>query len=88
METHEAVDLARDAIRITLLISTPALVAGLVIGLVVGLLQALTQIQEQAIAFVPKLVGTILALTLALPWIMTQFIDYTRELFEQIPGSL
>ncbi len=88
MESHEAIDLAREAIRITLLVSSPALIAGLVIGLIVGLLQALTQIQEQAISFVPKLVGTIVAVTLALPWILTQFLDYTRELFQQIPSSL
>ncbi|MBL9125860.1 MAG: flagellar biosynthesis protein FliQ [Planctomycetaceae bacterium] len=88
MQTTEAIDLVREAIRIMLLISAPALATGLLIGLVVGLLQALTQVQEQAISFVTKLVGTILALTLTLPWILTQFLDYTRELFQAIPGSL
>lgn len=88
MEPHEAIDLARDAIRVSLLVSAPLLLTGLVIGLVMGLLQALTQIQEQTIAFVPKLVGAVLVLTLALPWILTHFVDYTRELFQQIPWAL
>lgn len=88
MEPHEAVDLAQNAIRIALLISAPALVTGLAIGLITGLVQALTQVQEQAIAFVPKLIGTILALTLTLPWALSQIVDYTRELFEQVPGAL
>jgi flagellar biosynthetic protein FliQ len=88
MEPHEAIDLARDAIRITLLVSAPVLVTGLLIGLAMGLIQALTQIQEQAVAFVPKLIGTILVLTLTLPWVLTNFIDYTRELFEQILWTL
>lgn len=88
MQPHEAVDAAREALRITLMISAPALVAALAIGLVVGLLQALTQIQEQSLVFVPKLVGTLLVVTLALPWALGIFLDYTRELFLQIPGGL
>lgn len=88
MQPQDAVDLMQNALRIALLISAPALIAGLAIGLIVGLLQALTQIQEQTIAFVPKLVGTLLVLTVALPWAMMQFIDYTRELFVGIPSSL
>ena len=56
MDPQDAVELARDAIRTSLLIISPVLVAGLVVGLVIGLLQAVTQIQEQTVAFVPKIV--------------------------------
>ena len=55
MDPQDAIELGRQAIWISLLIGAPVLLAGLVVGLVVGLLQALTQIQEQTVAFVPKL---------------------------------
>jgi flagellar biosynthetic protein FliQ len=58
------------------------------VGLVVGLLQALTQIQEQTVAFVPKLFAMILVLSLTLPWLITQVVDYARELIENIPKTL
>jgi flagellar biosynthetic protein FliQ len=51
-------------------------------------LQALTQIQEQTVAFVPKLVAMALALGLSLPWLLTRLIEYSRELIENIPSAL
>ena len=59
--------------------------AGMVVGLVVGLIQALTQIQEQTVAFVPKLIAMVLALGLSLPWVLTRLIEYSRELIANIP---
>jgi len=88
MLSQDVVDLGREAVLVCLRLSAPALVVGLVVGLLVGLFQAVTQIQEQSIAFVPKLIATILALSLALPWLLTQMIDYTRELIENIPSTL
>ena len=87
MDPQTAIDLGRDAIMISLLVSAPVLLAGMVVGLLVGLLQALTQIQEQTVAFVPKIVAMILVLCLALPWLMTQMIEYTRELILNIPDT-
>ena len=69
-----------------LLIGAPVLVAGMAVGLLVGLLQALTQIQEQTVAFVPKLVAMILVLSLALPWLITRMVQYSSELIAGIPG--
>ncbi len=88
MTPQSAIDLGRDAIMVTLLISSPILLAGMVVALVIGLLQALTQIQEQTIAFVPKLVAMVLALSLSLPWLMAQMLDYFRTLIEQAGQSL
>jgi len=82
------IDMGRQAIWMTLLVSSPLLMAGLVVGLVMGLLQALTQIQEQTVAFVPKLVAMILALSLTLPWIISQLMQYTTELIGGIPGRM
>lgn len=88
MEPQVAIDLAREALVIATLIAMPALVVGTVVGLIIGLLQALTQIQEQTVAFVPKLLAMIVAMGLSLPWILTRMIEYSRHLFENIPNHL
>lgn len=88
MQPQDIVDLARHAILITLLLSAPALVAGLVVGLLVGLLQALTQVQEQTVAFVPKLLAMFLVLAVSLPWLISQMSDYIVDLYTNIPGNL
>ena len=88
MQPHDIVDLARNAILITLLLSAPALIAGLVVGLLVGLLQALTQVQEQTVAFVPKLLAMFLVLAVSLPWLISQMSDYIVDLYTNIPGNL
>jgi flagellar biosynthetic protein FliQ len=86
MDAQTAIDLGREAIWITLLIGAPVLLAGLLIGLIIGLMQALTQIQEQTVVFVPKLVAMILVLSLALPWLIAQMVQYSTDLISGIPG--
>jgi flagellar biosynthetic protein FliQ len=88
MSPQAAVDLAREALLVATLISLPVLAAGLVVGLAIGLLQALTQIQEQTVAFVPKLLAMTAALALALPWLINQMTTYAERLFAGIPNSL
>ena len=88
MDSQTAVDLGREAINMTLRLSGPVLLAGMVVGLIVGLAQALTQIQEQTVAFVPKLVIMILGLSLCLPWLVTRMVEYTQELITNIPQTL
>ncbi|HEX4130153.1 MAG TPA: flagellar biosynthesis protein FliQ [Pirellulales bacterium] len=88
MDTHDVVDVGREALAMAMLLSTPMLVTGLVIGLVVGLIQALTQIQEQSIALVPRLVGVLVAFSLTLPWAIAQLQQYVHDLFTQIPQRL
>lgn len=79
------VDLARNAIMLALLIAGPMLVVALLVGLAVSILQAVTQIQEQTLAFVPKLVGVSAVFLLALPWVIQLLVKYTTELFRSIP---
>jgi len=86
MDPQEAIDIGREAILNMLLVGGPVLVAGLVVGLVIGLLQALTQIQEQTVAFVPKLVAMVLVLSLTLPWLIARMVQYSNELISGIPG--
>ena len=80
------VDLSRDAILTALLLAAPMLVVALGIGLVVSVLQAVTQIQEQTLAFVPKLVGVAVVFLVALPWMIQFAVKYTTELFRSLPG--
>jgi flagellar biosynthesis protein FliQ len=82
------VDLARNAIMLALLISGPMLVVALLVGLTVSVLQAVTQIQEQTLAFVPKLVGVSAVFLLALPWILQLLVKYTTELFRSLPSLM
>jgi flagellar biosynthesis protein FliQ len=86
MDIQEAIDLGRQALWTMLLIGSPVLVAGMIVGLVVGLFQALTQIQEQTVAFVPKLVVMLLVLSVSLPWLIAHMVQYTTNLIAGIPG--
>ena len=78
-------DIGRQAIEMTLLLSAPLLLAALVIGLIISIFQAATQINEQTLSFIPKLVGMFLVLILAGPWMLQMVVDYIRRLFESIP---
>lgn len=80
------VDLARNAIMLALLISGPMLIVALLVGLTVSILQAVTQIQEQTLAFVPKLVGVSAVFLIALPWVLQLLVKYTTELFRSLPS--
>jgi flagellar biosynthetic protein FliQ len=85
MDPSIAVDIGRQALFITLLISGPLLLAGLVVGLLIGVFQAVTQIHEMTLTFIPKIlvmVGVFLAL---LPWMLIKLLDYTITLFDLIP---
>ena len=84
--TEIAVQLGREAVWVSLMISSPVLLAGLVVGLVVGLVQALTQIQDQTVAFVPKIVVMVLVLSVTLPWLISQMLQYSTDLINGIPG--
>lgn len=85
MDPQEAIDLGREALLTALMIGSPVLVAGVAMGLLVGLLQAVTQIQEQTLAFVPKIVAMVLALSLALPWLIVRMVEYSTDLITRIP---
>ena len=88
MTANSAIDIIRDAILTALVISSPVLIVGLVAGLLIGLLQALTQVQDQTVAFVPKLVAMVAALTICMPWLLQKMIEYSETLFSNIPRSI
>jgi len=76
------------ALELTLLLSAPLLLAALITGLIVGAFQAATQINEQTLSFIPKLVVMALVLVITGPWMLKTIVSYTRELFESIPGLI
>jgi flagellar biosynthetic protein FliQ len=86
MDSQTVIDIGREAIWNMLLIGAPVLLAGMAVGLLIGLLQALTQIQEQTVAFVPKLIAMVLVLSLALPWLIARMVQYSSDLIAGIPG--
>jgi len=86
MDPQDAIDLGRQALWTMFLVGSPVLLAGLIVGLAIGLLQALTQVQEQSVVFVPKIVVMFLVLGLTLPWLIAQMVHYTSELIGGIPG--
>ncbi len=77
----EAVDVARDALWQALIIAVPILGAGLLIGLMISLFQAVTQIQEQTLTFVPKIVVMILVAIVLLGWIAVRMTEFATEMF-------
>jgi flagellar biosynthetic protein FliQ len=77
--------IARDAIEITLVLSLPILGLGLAIGLLVSLFQAVTQIQEASLAFVPKIVVVLVILLVLSPWMMRKMMFYTEQLIVNLP---
>ena len=77
----EAVDVARNALMQALVIAVPILGAGLLIGLIVSLFQAVTQIQEQTLTFVPKIIVMILVAIMLLGWIAERMIEFATDMF-------
>ena len=84
-EIQVAIDVTRQALWMTILLSLPILVVGLVVGVVISIMQAATQIQEQTLSFVPKILAVILTLFILTPWFISQMMDYTTVLFEEMP---
>ena len=79
------VRVAREGLYLMLLVSAPVLIVAMVVGLVVSVLQAATQVQEQTLSFVPKLVAAVLTLAVLGPWMGAQLVRFTQTVFESFP---
>jgi flagellar biosynthesis protein FliQ len=79
------IDLLRNMLYVSLLLSGPVLLTALVVGLVIGLLQAVTSIQEQTLTFVPKIIALALVLALLGGWMLRYLVSYTGDLFGNLP---
>ena len=88
MTPTAVIELGRQAVEVTLLVSAPLFIAALVTGLIISIFQAATQINEMTLSFVPKLVAIFVTLVLAGPWMITLLTDFIRRLFESIPAMI
>jgi flagellar biosynthetic protein FliQ len=81
-------DLGHHALIVTSMIAAPLLLMALIAGLVIGMLQAATQINEATLSFIPKLLMLVLTLLIAGPWMLRTLIDYTHDLYANIPNVI
>lgn len=86
MSEAEIIDIAKQAIWVTIKLSMPIMLVGLIVGVAISLIQALTQIQEMTLAFVPKIVAIFLAIFILLPGLSTILVPYTKELMTIVSG--
>ncbi|OHC69792.1 MAG: EscS/YscS/HrcS family type III secretion system export apparatus protein [Rhodocyclales bacterium RIFCSPLOWO2_02_FULL_63_24] len=88
MTPTTVIEIGRNALELTLMISAPLFIAALVTGLIISIFQAATQINEATLSFVPKLVVIFITLIVAGPWMITMMTDYMRRLYESIPSVI
>jgi flagellar biosynthetic protein FliQ len=88
MSSEFVIGLAGQALYTVLKVSAPMLGIGLIVGLLVSIFQATTQIQEQTLAFVPKIIAVFLALLIFGPWILTVMIDFTSNLLGNLANYI
>lgn len=88
MSSDLAIQIGRDALFMVMLISAPMLGLGLLVGVLVSIFQATTQIQEQTLSFIPKIIAVFVAIIFFGPWILGLMVDYTREIFLTLPQMI
>ncbi len=86
MNQDTAIHLALQAITVATKVSAPFLLSGLIVGLLVSIFQAATQIQEQTLSFIPKILVVGAVLAIAGPWMLDQMVGYTHDLYASIPS--
>jgi flagellar biosynthesis protein FliQ len=88
MNAEAVMNLGREALELTLLVSAPLLGAALVTGLVVSIFQAATQINEMTLSFIPKLLALAATLVFAGPWIIAMLTGFMQRLYTNIPHMI
>ena len=88
MNQADALDIVQSALWTIIVASGPAVGAAMAIGVIIALLQALTQVQDQTVAFVPKIVAMFIALILCLPWLTQKLVEYSELLITNIPKTI
>ena len=82
------IELVREAILMVCIISLPPLVVSLIVGLVISILQATTQVQEQSLTFVPKIIAVFVTLAVMAPWTIRVLVGFTNRIYSRIPDLL
>jgi len=82
------IQLGQEALMMVMLVAAPMLGLGLLVGILVSVFQATTQIQEQTLAFIPKIIAVFLAIVIFGPWMLRILTDYVRNIFMGLPGFI
>lgn len=85
MTPETVMDLTHSTLIVTCMLAAPLLLVALAVGLVIGMLQAATQINEQTLSFIPKLLFIVLSLFAVGPWMLKTLVDFTHDLYTNIP---
>jgi flagellar biosynthesis protein FliQ len=88
MSNDLAIHIGRDALAMVMMVSAPMLVLGLIVGVAVSIFQATTQIQEQSLAFIPKIIAVFVAVLVFGPWMLSIMVGYTREIYMSLPNMV
>jgi flagellar biosynthesis protein FliQ len=86
MSPDTVLDIGFQALRVTLLLAVPLLLAALLVGVLIGVFQAATQINEMTLSFIPKLLAMAAVIVATGPWMLRTLVDYTQRLIESIPS--
>ena len=86
MNQDTVVSIVTHAMEVGLKVSLPILLVGLIVGLVISVFQAVTQIQEQTLSFIPKVLGLVVVIVVMGPWMLNQILSWTTELYGSIPS--
>ncbi|KYD00021.1 flagellar biosynthesis protein FliQ [Heyndrickxia sporothermodurans] len=84
MNSDMVISIAEKGIYVTLIVAGPLLLVALIIGLIVSIFQATTQIQEQTLAFIPKIVAVLIGLVLFGPWMLSHLLSYATDIFANL----
>jgi len=82
------IELVRDAILMVCIVALPPLAVSLIVGLVISILQATTQVQEQSLTFVPKIIAVFITLAVMAPWTVRMMVAFTNRVYSRIPDLL
>lgn len=88
MTPDSAVELCRQAVVLAFVLSLPVMAAALIVGLLVSIAQAVTQLQDQTLAFVPKLIAMTAVLLYTLPWTLHLLMEYASDVFQNVTANL
>jgi flagellar biosynthetic protein FliQ len=88
LDSQQVFTLGQNGLYMLLMISAPILLVVLIVGLVISVFQAATQINEQTLSFVPKVLAAVAVLAIAGPWMITMLVDYIRQTLISIPSML
>lgn len=86
MDNSFVIEITNQAIKVTLMLAAPMLAGALIVGILVSLFQAVTQINEQTLSFIPKVLVIVMALVILSPWMMETITSFTHDLYVSIPS--